>query len=223
VELFFTTTALFIITVAASIIFYKRIEMAQNIYEESKSKVQTITRGFTKQVNRLENEINIIKKEALDAQYIATNALQDTETSNETALKSLEMLKKLSKRVERTEEELVEVKKTLENISKKPRSIAGDTTEIEAPIPVQKEDVLEQLTDTELEALIMIEEMDEGTVPKVKKRIDKTREHTARTLKKLYDKGFVDRNTSSLPYRYYIRPEIRDILLQKKEEINIEA
>lgn len=197
--------------------------MAQALYEESKGKVSSITRGFITQVNRLEKEINTVKKETLEAQYMASSAIEDAERSDEIVLKTLEMIKKLSKRIENTEEELGEVKDKLNKLSRKPKAIPRDNSEMDAPIPVHKEEVLDQLTDTELEALIIIENLEEGTVPKVKEKIDKTREHTARTLKKLYDKGFVDRNTNSLPYRYYIRPEIRDLILNKKEELNIKA
>ena len=63
----------------------------------------------------------------------------------------------------------------------------------------------------------MIVDTGEGTVPEIKEIIEKTREHTARLLKKLYDKGFVDRNTSSMPYRYSIRKEIRDLILEQNE------
>ena len=67
----------------------------------------------------------------------------------------------------------------------------------------------------------MIVDFGEGTVPEIKERIDKTREHTARLLKKLYDKGFIDRNTSSMPYRYSIRKEIRDLIMEQGEASSI--
>jgi predicted transcriptional regulator len=66
--------------------------------------------------------------------------------------------------------------------------------------------------------LEMIVDVGEGTVPEIRAAINKTREHTARLLKKLYDKGYVDRNTSGMPYRYSIRKEIRDLILQRKEQ-----
>ena len=34
--------------------------------------------------------------------------------------------------------------------------------------------------------------------------LKKSREHTSRLLKKLFDDGYVDRNTDSKPYRYFI-------------------
>jgi DNA-binding MarR family transcriptional regulator len=92
---------------------------------------------------------------------------------------------------------------------------------VEAPIPVEGDAVLENLTDTELEVLALIEELGEGTVPEIRERIGKTREHTARLLKKLYERGFIDRNTSGMPYRYHVRKEIRELIQQQKERMRL--
>jgi DNA-binding MarR family transcriptional regulator len=69
--------------------------------------------------------------------------------------------------------------------------------------------------------LTFLEDFNEGSVPQIREKIGKTREHTARTLKKLYDKGFVDRNTSSMPYRYSVRKEMRELILQKKDNVQL--
>jgi len=51
--------------------------------------------------------------------------------------------------------------------------------------------------------------------------VNKTREHTARLLKKLFDSGYIDRNTSGMPYRYSVRKEIKDLIQQQKENTQI--
>ncbi|MBS7652342.1 MAG: MarR family transcriptional regulator [Candidatus Bathyarchaeia archaeon] len=76
-------------------------------------------------------------------------------------------------------------------------------------------DALLNLTNTEIEVLTIIEENGEASVSEIKKRINKTREHTARLLKKLYDKGYIDRNSSRMPYRYYVRKELKDKIKRK--------
>ena len=93
--------------------------------------------------------------------------------------------------------------------------------EVDAAIPLEQGAVLDQLTPTELEVLALIEEMGEGSVPQIRERINKTREHTARLLKKLFERGFIDRNTSGMPYRYHIRKEIRELIQQQKEKMEI--
>ena len=74
-----------------------------------------------------------------------------------------------------------------------------------------------------LTVLKIIDEMGEGSVPEIRGRIQKTREHTARLLKKLFDRGFIDRNTSGMPYRYHLRKEIVELVKnhQARNEISL--
>ncbi len=109
------------------------------------------------------------------------------------------------------------VRAELQKLAAQPRA-APTPTQVDAAIPVQGENVFQKLTDTELGVLQMIMDLGEGSVPEIRNKIGKTREHTARLLKKLYDSGFIDRNTSGMPYRYSVRKEIRDLLLEKREQ-----
>jgi predicted transcriptional regulator len=220
-ELVFTTLALFLVTIVASYIFYQRIKMAQLEYEDSKDTVRNITFGFTRQVKKIEHELNKIELDTLQVKNIANEALSSRKNVNEATLLGLEKIKELFDRVNGIEETIDVMKKDISKIASQPKVVIPVQSSVEAPIPVQSEDILQELTDTELEVLKMIVDFGEGTVPEIKERIDKTREHTARLLKKLYDKGFIDRNTSSMPYRYSIRKEIRDLIMEQGEASSI--
>jgi len=219
-ELVFTTIALFVVTLAASYIFYKRIKMAQTEYEESKSTVRNITSGFTRQVKKMETGLDRIEREASEARYMAVEAMKVTQGGNDAVVKGLEKVKDLSERVDTIENSIQEMRTDLTKLATQPRP-APVVTRVDAPIPVQGEDVFQQLTETEVEVLEMIVDLGEGTVPEIRGKIDRTREHTARLLKKLYDRGFIDRNTSGMPYRYSIRKEIKDLILERKEQAPI--
>ncbi len=219
-ELVFTTIALFTVILAASYIFHQRIKMAQTEYEESKSTIRNITLGFTRQVNKMEADLDRIEREANDARYMADEALKATQGGSDAALKGLEKVKMLSERVDTIEKSIQDMRTDLTRLATQPRP-APSATRVDAPIPVQGEDIFQQLTETEMEVLEIIVDLGEGTVPEIREKIDRTREHTARLLKKLYDRGFIDRNTSSMPYRYSIRKEIRDLILERKEQAPI--
>jgi len=219
-ELVFTTAALFMVILAASYIFHQRIKMAQTEYEESKSTVRNITMGFTRQVKKMETDLDRIEREASSARYMADEALKATRGGSDATLKGLEKVKVLSERVDTIEKSIQDMRTDLTRIATQPR-IAPAATRVDAPIPVQGEDIFQQLTETEMEVLEMIVDLGEGTVPEIRDKIDRTREHTARLLKKLYDRGFIDRNTSRMPYRYSIRKEIRDLILERKEQAPI--
>ena len=219
-ELLFATASLLAVTMAASFIYYRRIKQAQGEYEGAKDLVKSITLGFSNQISRVKKaleQINdglkLVKQSSIDALKVSNEAL-------DTAKEGMKETRRLTENVKNTEKAVESMKKELMGLTKSYRPTTAKT-QMEAPIPVKKDAILERLTGTELEVLAIIEEKGEGSVPEIRERIKKTREHTARLLKKLYDRGYIDRNTSSMPYKYYIRKEIIDIIKQQREKIKI--
>ena len=215
-EMLFTTLSLFVVMIVGSYIVYQRVVMAQEEYEDSKDAVRNISSGFTRQVKRMESELDRIESEALQAKYMANEAMNSGQGTGDATLKGLEKVKELSDRVDTIETSIESMRGDLQKIASQPRIV--QQVPVTAPIPVEGDNILQQITGTELEVLKMIVDLGEGTVPEIKGVIGKTREHTARLLKKLYEKGYIDRNTSSMPYRYSIRKEIRELIMGQSEE-----
>jgi len=219
-ELFFATACLFAVTVAASIIYYQRIKLAQEEYESSKDVIRSITVGFTQQVKKIANLIRNIEIDASEARAIASEAIKVSQETMETVKETSGERQRIAEKIEDTEKALAEMKEEMQKLSRRPVAVPARVA-VDAPIPLKQGAVLDRLTPTELDVLTLIEEMGEGSVPQIRERIQKTREHTARLLKKLYDRGFIDRNTSGMPYRYHIRKEIRELIQQQKENRKI--
>jgi len=219
-ELLFATASLLAVTVAASFIYYRRIKQAQGEYEGAKDLVKGITLGFTKQLFKLTKSVKRIEKEVIETKKDSREALKASTEALDAAREGLKESKSLDVRLKETEKTVESMKTDIQRLAKSYRPPAAQIG-MEAPIPLQQDAVLEQLTQTEIEVLAIIEELGEGSVPQIRERIKKTREHTARLLKKLYEKGFIDRNTSSMPYRYYIRKEIREIIQKQKKRAKI--
>ncbi len=221
-ELFFATLMLFAVTTIASFIYYKRISQAQEEYEESRDIVRGITNGFTRQISRLTAAISGFEIDASDAQRMAAQALEASRKAVEASKSGVDERKLLAERFEGTEKTIEVIRKEIRELSKRPVPLVR-AVPLDAPIPLQQGDVLDQLTPTEFDVLTLIDEMGEGSVPEIRVRIQKTREHTARLLKKLFDKGFIDRNTSSMPYRYHLRKEVVELVKnhQARNEINL--
>jgi len=215
-EMLFTTLSLFVVMIVGSYIVYQRVVMAQAEYDDSKDAVRNISSGFTRQVKRMESELDRIEREALQAKYMASEAINSRQETGDATLKGLEKVKELSDRVENIESSIDAMRGDLQKIASQPRIV--QQTPVTGPIPLESDNILQQITGTELNVLKMIVDLGEGTVPEIKDVISKTREHTARLLKKLYEKGYIDRNTSSMPYRYSIRKEIRELILEQNEE-----
>ncbi len=221
-ELFFATLMLFAVTTIASFIYYKRISQAQEEYEKSRDIVRGITNGFTRQLSRLASAISGFENDADEAHSVAARALEISRISVEASKSGVDERKLIVERVQGTEKAIEEIRKEILELSKRPVPLVQAVT-MDAPIPLQQRDVLDQLTPTELDVLSLIDEMGEGSVPEIREKIQKTREHTARLLKKLFDKGFIDRNTSSMPYRYLLRKEVVELVKnhQARNEINL--
>ena len=213
---------LFAVTTIASFIYYKKISQAQEEYEESRDLVRGITNGFTRQISRLTAAISGFESDASDAHRVAAQALEATKVAVEASKSGVDERKLLTEKFEGTEKAIEDMRKEIQALSERP-ILPVQAVSIDAPIPLQQRDVLSQLTPTEFDVLTLIDEMGEGSVPEIREKIQKTREHTARLLKKLFDKGFIDRNTRSMPYRYHLRKEIVDLVKnhQARNEINL--
>ncbi len=193
------------ITLSAAMIYYKKIREIKKEYESKEDLIKNITIGIARNIylklKNIESAVMKLKSDINEALIKSERALETSETTNQD-------VQKIFKRMNEIERMLIEVKGRIE---RKP-------VKIEAPIPIDDKAVLDGLNATELKILMILDELEEGTVPEIRKRINKTREHTARMLKKLYDKGFIDRNTSSIPYRYYLRKEVKEIIKRKAKE-----
>lgn len=208
------------VTVVASFIFYRRIKQTQAEYEGSKDLVKSITKGFSSQVEKISKSIRGMQRDASEARSMAGEALKASREAIGAAEDSREETRKLVGKIDETSQAIATIRDEIQRLAERP--VAAPTqARVEAPIPLKGDAVLENLTETELEVLAIIEEMGEGSVPDIRKRIEKTREHTARLLKKLYENGFIDRNTSRMPYRYYLRKEIRELIQQQKERMKL--
>ena len=221
-ELFFATLMLFAVTTIASFIYYKKISQAQEEYEDARDIVRGITSGFTRQISRLTAAISGFESDASEAHRVADQALEASRVAVEASVSGLDERKLIADRFEGTEKVIEDLRKEIQELSKRPVPLM-QALPMDAPIPLQQKDVLDQLTPTEFDVLTLIDEMGEGSVPEIREKIQKTREHTARLLKKLFDKGFIDRNTSRMPYRYHLRKEIVELVKnhQARNEINL--
>ena len=91
--------------------------------------------------------------------------------------------------------------------------------EVTTPLqsPVWNESVLDGLTDTEKQILIILVKEGDKTAPEIEKIIDKTREHTSRLMKKLFRDGYVNRNTHKIPYVYKANNNLIEIINHEEQ------
>jgi len=175
--------------------------------------VENITRGFTRQLLKTEAGLDRLERETDQAREMALEALKKIDELGASEV-SEDLLGPVVERIEAIDSSLEELRSQVQKIAAQ-RIATVKASNVAPPIPIKEEDVLQSLTETELKVLEVIQELGEASGPDVQKVIGKTREHTARLLKKLYEKGFIDRNTSSIPYRYSLRKEVQGLLLER--------
>jgi len=214
-----TEAALLTITVAASVLFYRRIREAQEEYEASRDVTKNIVVSFSRELSKEAKRRESVGEAVKAATEESAKALRMSEETRSE-------VKDLSNKMDKTAQELEVARSQIEALSQKSDSkertiekkVAEEKVKAEPPSPTSRrvEGVLNKLNSTEFMVLDILDKEGEMTVPKIRERIGKTREHNARLLKKLYDNGFIDRVTGSMPYKYKIRKELKDLIAEQK-------
>ena len=86
----------------------------------------------------------------------------------------------------------------------------------EPVILIRRDKAMATLTDTEIAVLEMLSSEGPKTAPEIKDRVQLSREHTARLMKKLYEEGYLERETGKIPFKYSVKKEMEK-LMQKTE------
>jgi chromosome segregation ATPase len=145
--------------------------------------------------------------------------LKNNTQSNTSALSELANLDTRLKDIEITQEDLKTKMNSFEiqiqKLSLEPQPQVT-TKMVLPPMPIKRDKALAALTETEISVLEMLSKEGPKTAPDIKERVHLSREHTARLMKKLYEEGYVERETGKIPFRYSIKKEMEE-LLQKSE------
>ena len=218
------TILLLLASIGVAILYYRRIKRVHEMYDEAKNVVGDIVVSFNRQLQRQEDRLGTVayKTEvSLSRSEGAVNKVkaQDKQLSDLAA--KVEDVSGIEKRVSA---QIEDVRKKVEDVIAKQKKFMKKTAEvpavseakIKAAIPIKRERALAPLTETELSVLEILAAEGKKTAPEIRDKIKLTREHTARLMKKLYEKGYLEREAGKMPYSYSIKEEMRRIL--KKTE-----
>ncbi len=226
------TTILLVLTMGVALLYYKRIRRVHEEYEKAKRVVEDIVVSFDRQLERQGSKLNEIthrtdalsSKNEMTADKIGKGEVQLAAFASE--------VKDLSKRVQEVSGRFEGIDKKLEEMAGVQESITQRVdelkrvepraprpkvpeTKIETAIPIKKEKALAPLTETELGVLEILAVEGEKTASEIKKRIQLSREHTSRLMRKLYEDGYLERDMRKIPYTYHIKEEMLRILKKR--------
>jgi DNA-binding MarR family transcriptional regulator len=120
--------------------------------------------------------------------------------------------------IESSQENLINKISNLEDQMQKLSVIPEFKDETPLPVmPIKRDKALSVLTDTEVAVLEFLSAEGPKTAPEIKEKVHLSREHTARLMKRLYEEGYLERETIKLPFKYSVKKEM-ERLLRKTEE-----
>ncbi|MEM2946761.1 MAG: MarR family transcriptional regulator [Candidatus Bathyarchaeia archaeon] len=222
-----------VVAFSAAFGYYKTLIKIRREYEKAKEALNTVILSFSRELKRATESLQTISYK-----------VEATSAKSGDALKTVRELENRLKLLEGETKELLEDREKiltrLNAIEKQTRditeghnvvlakvSLIEERTQkmsslpefgVETAIPIKKEKALAKLTETELAVLEMLATEGPKTAPEIKERIGLSREHTARLMKKLYEEGYLERNSSKIPFKYNVKKEMEKFLKKTETE-----
>jgi DNA-binding MarR family transcriptional regulator len=224
---------LLVVTIGAAIKYYKQLRRVQREYEKAERVVDDIVLSFNRQIKQEADKLELVvyKVEAVSSK--SDKAFTKAEEIDKKLLPleskinlTMEDREKFLARLDDADRKVRDVTASQEVLNAKVSAIeeqarqfsTASEARIEAVIPIKREKVLAPLTQTELSVLEMLSSEGSKTAPEIKERVKLSREHTARLMKKLYESGYLERETSKIPFRYSVKKEMEKLLKKAESE-----
>jgi uncharacterized membrane protein len=231
--LFALLAVLLAMTVGAAGEYYRQIRRVRKEYEAAKEAVGDIVLSFNRQLRRQNGKLELVAYKAEAVSSKSDKALEKV-VENEKELGSLaakidisaETREKLLARIGDIDkmmcDSVASQKKLAARVSamekQTKRFPAVSEPRVGAVMPIKREKVLAPLTETELSVLETLVEEGAQTAPEIRDRIRLSREHTARLMKKLYQEGYLERDTTKIPFKYRAKKEMKKLLGKTESE-----
>jgi hypothetical protein len=219
------------VIIGATFEYYRLIRRAQFEYEKAKEIVESVVLSFNRELKRETEKIDI-----------AAYKIEGNSAKIETGIRKMEVVEK---KLALIEEQLSAVSKENFGELAKVAGINDKITAVEESngklqtritsleeelqkltslpevrpepvIPIKRDKAMGALTDTEIAVLEFLAAEGAKTAPQIKEKVKLSREHTARLMKKLYEEGYLERETGKIPFKYSVKKEMENLL--KKQE-----
>ncbi len=214
-----------VFTLFTAFLYSKRIRESRKEYEEAKCVIDDIIVSFNKQLQKQEDRLlasatkistlsgrDELLNERLNNQQKEVRALAEKLVFPFDPKEVVPRIESLEKRFNEAESSRNSLLQKLAKIEKQRRPPKETEVRIRSPIPIRREEALAPLTETELKVLQLLTGENGRTGPEIKERINLSREHTARLMKKLYERGYLERSANKIPFTYSLKEEMRKIL-----------
>ena len=212
------------LAIVMALFYGKRTRQVRKEYLEAKSAIDDIVLSFSRQLHSQDERLGIAAQKIhvlSSGEEIMAEKLEEQKGEIEELAEKVKSLPKedVTANIHTMENKLSEfmsLKETLEQriteIEKTRLTSKESEKRIESAIPIRREKALAPLTETELLVLEFLATEKEKTAPEIKDKVKLSREHTARLMKKLYERGYLERSSNKIPFVYRLKEEMQRLL-----------
>jgi DNA-binding CsgD family transcriptional regulator len=220
-------------TIGASVEYYRQIRRAQKEYEEARQTVEDIVLSFNRELKREANRLELVAYKVEGNTAKANKSLKMADIIEKKIAPFESKLKAISENDANILSKIAEVDSKTQNMEAANQTLRTKIAEVEEQvrkliavpeiksepvIPIRRDKAMSALTETEITVLEMLSAEGSKTAPEIKERVQLSREHTARLMKKLYEKGYLERETGKIPFRYSVKKEMKKFLKKAESE-----
>jgi uncharacterized membrane protein len=216
-----------VIIIIASTEYYRQIRKAQKEYETSKNIIEDIVLSFNRELKRKATRLELMAYKVDSSISKSDTSIKRVENLEKNLLPIKEYLNSFNEETSSVESKTSRIEKQVQDINNSSQKLKKrieileekliNLTELpeikrETVIPIRREKAMAAITETEIRVLELLSNEGGKTAPEIKNRINLSREHTSRLMKKLYEKGYLERETRKIPFIYNIKKEMEKIL-----------
>ena len=220
-------------TIGASVEYYRQIRKTQKEYEKARETLEDIVLSFNRELKREADRLELVAYKAEGNAAKADTSIKRVESIEKKIAPLESKLRANSENAATILSKIAEVDTKTRNIEAVHQTLKTKITEVEEQvqklsavpeikfepvIPIRRDKAMAALTDTEVTVLEMLSAEGSKTAPEIKDRVRLSREHTARLMKKLYEKGYLERETGKIPFRYSVKKEMEKLLRKAESE-----
>ncbi len=224
---------LFVATISVAVAYGKRLLKAQKEYEKAKEVVDDIVLSFNRQLRQEAERLELVAYKAEAVSSKIGGALKRTEVVEKSVqamepkiASVLEDRDRILARLDGTDKRIGDAVASHSALTAKITNLEEQAKQfsaipepnVEAVIPIRRDRALAPLTETELSAMEFLASEGPMTSPQIKWKVRLSREHTARLMKKLYEGGYLERDTNKIPFKYSVKREMEKFLKKTESE-----
>jgi chromosome segregation ATPase len=226
--------SLLITTAFAALEYYKRLRKAHKEYERARDAIEDIILSINREMRREAGKLETMEYKIagisgkVDTALTRIDSIKDEKLPIETRLVSIEdnaakavaTITQLTDRAGGLEKAVEFLDGRVKSFEKQFQRLPSNLESGDEPvIQLRRDKAIGPLTDTEISVLEMLSKEGAKTAPEIKETVKLSREHTARLMKKLYEGGYVDRETGKIPFRYNVKKEMEQLLPKPESEV----